>query len=191
MSSPKSGKDRILDVARTLFAKRGYGGVSMRDIAKTVGMTQSSIYNHFDGKQSILVHLMVSHLEGVVEDLAAVLGDVTGPAARLGAFCDFHVLRHIDQPDDVFLAYMEIRSLEPEGRAAVMALRDAYEGQLRAVLEEGARSGEFKVEDVPIQTRGILAMLTGVTTWYRLGGSKSPEDVARIYRQAVLSSVGL
>lgn len=189
MSRPKAAKDRILDTARRLFAAKGYAGVSMRDIARDVGMTQSSLYNHFVGKQDILVCLMVTHLQSVLAQLEMALDGVEGPEARLRAFCDFHVLRHIKEPDDVFLAYMEIRSLEEAGRTEIMALRRHYEAHLCAILETGAQQGVFKISDARIQTRAILAMLTGVTTWYDSTGAQSPEDVARIYQATVLTGV--
>lgn len=46
-------KERILDEALTLFACRGYGAVSVRDIARSVGMKESSLYYHFKNKQEI------------------------------------------------------------------------------------------------------------------------------------------
>lgn len=46
-------KERILDEALTLFAKRGCGAVSVREIARAVGVRESSLYNHFANKQAI------------------------------------------------------------------------------------------------------------------------------------------
>ncbi|MFT8709352.1 MAG: helix-turn-helix domain-containing protein [Sporolactobacillus sp.] len=47
-------KQAIFDCALSLFSKRGYNGVSMRDIAEAVGIKGSSIYNHYKGKQAIM-----------------------------------------------------------------------------------------------------------------------------------------
>jgi AcrR family transcriptional regulator len=44
---------RILDVAESLFAQRGFAGVSVREIAGQVGVNQASIYNHFPSKQAL------------------------------------------------------------------------------------------------------------------------------------------
>ena len=49
-----STKDKIFDVAIQLFSEEGYKEVSMRDIAKAVGINVSSIYNHFLSKEDIL-----------------------------------------------------------------------------------------------------------------------------------------
>jgi TetR/AcrR family transcriptional regulator len=54
--SPDAGSDtaeRILDAAEALFAVHGLAGTAVRDIAREVGLTPASLYNHFDGKQAI------------------------------------------------------------------------------------------------------------------------------------------
>ncbi len=52
-------KEKILCTALELFSRRGYDGVSVRDIARAVGIRESSIYNHFKSKQAIF--------DGIVE----------------------------------------------------------------------------------------------------------------------------
>lgn len=46
-------KENIIYQALTLFSDRGYEGVSMRDIASSVGIKASSLYNHFKSKEDI------------------------------------------------------------------------------------------------------------------------------------------
>ena len=52
-STPTRGEvtaGRILDVAETLFARHGYEGTTLRDVAAGVGLQTPSLYNHFAGK---------------------------------------------------------------------------------------------------------------------------------------------
>ncbi len=46
-------KEKILEEALELFSRRGYGGVSVREIARAVGIRESSLYNHFANKRAI------------------------------------------------------------------------------------------------------------------------------------------
>ena len=46
-------KERILEVSLELFSQRGYSAVSIRDICKSVGIKESSVYYHFENKQNI------------------------------------------------------------------------------------------------------------------------------------------
>jgi AcrR family transcriptional regulator len=50
----KGTKEKIFDAAVELFAERGYDGVSVRDIAKAVGIRESSVYKHYGSKDEIL-----------------------------------------------------------------------------------------------------------------------------------------
>ena len=47
-------KERILDIALELFARNGYPGTSMSDIAKQLGFTKAALYKHYASKQEIL-----------------------------------------------------------------------------------------------------------------------------------------
>ncbi|MBP3039453.1 TetR/AcrR family transcriptional regulator [Bacillaceae bacterium Marseille-Q3522] len=49
-----STKQDIFHCALALFSERGYNGVSMRNIARKVGIKGSSIYNHYSGKEAIM-----------------------------------------------------------------------------------------------------------------------------------------
>ena len=46
-------KEKILVNSLRLFSKKGYNGTSVRDIAYSVGIKESSLYNHFKSKQDI------------------------------------------------------------------------------------------------------------------------------------------
>lgn len=46
-------KEKIVEAALELFSLRGYDGVSVRDIARAVGIRESSLYNHFESKRAI------------------------------------------------------------------------------------------------------------------------------------------
>ncbi len=50
----KPTKERIFDVALELFSQKGFDAVSVREIAREVGIRESSIYNHYKNKEAIL-----------------------------------------------------------------------------------------------------------------------------------------
>ncbi|MCA1008616.1 TetR/AcrR family transcriptional regulator [Rhodococcus hoagii] len=51
-------QDRILDAARVVFAERGFDATTTRDIANAVGLTQGSLYHHFESREAILVAVL-------------------------------------------------------------------------------------------------------------------------------------
>jgi AcrR family transcriptional regulator len=77
-SSAADTRTRILDAARALFADRGYGGTSMRDLAEALGMTKAALYYHFPGKAQILLALV----EPLLDELEALGGRGPEDAVR-------------------------------------------------------------------------------------------------------------
>ncbi len=183
-------RSRIRAAALTLIASRGYEAVSMRDIAERVGVRPSAIYNHFEGKQAILTDLMTGHMERTLEALHREVPARGDPVDRLAAFVRFHVGYHLDEPQAVFVAYMELRSLSPEGRAAVGEMRDRYERALRKILAEGSATGAFRVADPRLEARALIAMMTGVTVWFSDDGPLGRAEVVERYVDIALRSVG-
>ncbi len=181
---------RVLKEALSLFAHEGYAAVSMRQIATACGLQVGALYNHFSTKQAILHALMATHMQELLQ--AVSIADLPiQPDAALEAFIRFHIRYHINKPEEVFIAYMELRNLEPAPYTEVMKLRQQYERVLRGILRDGQAAGVFQLDDVPVTAMSIISMMTGVNTWYRYGGRLSANEIEEIYVNLVLSVVGL
>ncbi|KPD12723.1 TetR/AcrR family transcriptional regulator [Phaeobacter sp. 11ANDIMAR09] len=183
---------RIRSAALQLFAQHGYAAVSMRQIAKEVGVQAGALYNYTPDKQSLLHSLMEGHMRELLAAWQAVdtPKDLPGdPLDRLERFVRFHIGFHMQRPDAVFIAYMELRNLSEENFAAIEALRRSYEDALEAILKRGVESGQFTLSDSKIATLAVIAMLNGVMTWYRSGGRLSLDEVENVYWDMVRKSV--
>ncbi len=180
---------RIRKAAMKLIARHGFAAVTMRQIASAVGVQAGALYLYTPDKQTLLFDLMRDHLE---ELLAAWEEEAKGsePLEQLEAFCRFHIKFHLERPDAVFVANMELRNLEPENFVAIEELRKRYEGALVAILERGALVRDFTLPDSKLAAMAIIAMLTGVNTWYREGGRLSRERIERIYWNMIRRAVG-
>ncbi len=179
---------RIREAALRLFARHGYAAVSMRQIAGEVGVQAGALYNYTPDKQSLLFRLMREHMQ----DLMMAYDDLDrfdDPQDALRQFVGFHIRFHLQRPDEVFIAYMELRNLNPENFTEIEALRRRYEDSLERILCEGQRSGQFSVTDTKIATLAVIAMLNGVITWYRSGGRLSLDEVEQVYWDMVRKAV--
>lgn len=178
----------IRDTARRLFARHGYAAVSMRQIAAAVGVQAGALYAYTPDKQALLHDLLDSHMQ----DLLDAWRDDPGaaPLARLERFVRFHIAFSLDHPDAVFLSYMELRNLEPANFARITALRGRYEAALEAILRDGVAAGAMRIEDPKLTTLALIAMLTGVTNWYREGGRLDRDRIVQIYWGLARGAVG-
>lgn len=179
---------RIRKAALRLFAQHGYAAVSMRKIAAEVGLQAGALYNYTPDKQALLFSLLKGHMDDLLKARAeqAVQGSAL---ARLEAFVRFHIAFHLERPEAVFISYMELRNLEPANFRVIEGLRSTYESQLETILRDGAAEGTFDVPDSKIATLAVIAMLTGVTTWYRAEGRLTVDEVQAIYWDMVRKSV--
>ncbi len=189
-SSGAETAEKLRNAALELFARSGYAAVSMRAIAAETGVQAGAIYNHFPTKQHLLHDLLVVHMETLLKAWEeADQPELSAPAA-LEHFVRFHIRYHLDRSREVFISYMELRSLEDENFSAIERLRRSYEKVPRAILERGVKDGSFSIIDPQITTMAIIAMLNGMTTWYRESGRLSLDEIEAVYIRLVKRLVG-
>lgn len=180
---------RIRAEAQKLFARHGFAAVSMRQIAAAVGVQAGALYLYTPDKEALLFDLLKTHMD---ELLAAWATEPRGPGAlgALESFVRFHIRHNLDRAEAVFLSYMELRNLGPANFAVIEGLRRAYETELETILKAGQAEGAFQLPDSKLATMAIIAMLTGVNTWFREGGRLSRATVESIYWDMVRKAVG-
>ncbi|QIG91862.1 MULTISPECIES: TetR/AcrR family transcriptional regulator [unclassified Bradyrhizobium] len=172
-----------------LIFERGYEAMSLRQLAAEVGIQAGSLYNHISTKQELLFDLVQDHINDLLRELDLALAGKADPVEKLRAFVAFHVSYHMTRKREVFIANSELRSLEPKNYDAVVALRGAYEQRLAQILADGVAEGVFEVVDIQVGTFAIIAMLTGLCTWYRPGGRLTRDAIIAAHEKLVLSGV--
>ena len=181
---------KVKEAALRLIAQHGFAAVSMRQIASEVGIQAGALYNYISDKQSLLFDLLRDHMEDLLAARRAA-GNTGTPAERLEDFTRFHIRWHLPRGDQVFISYMELRNLEPGNFAEIERLRKHYEDELQSILEDGLAAGLFRIADTKITTLALIAMLTGMTNWYREDGRLPLDRIEGIYVDLVRKTVGL
>ena len=163
-SSPESRPtaDRILDAAEVCFARRGFDGTTLRDIAERVGIRIPSLYNHFDGKQSIYAAVLTRGLAPILQMLARAVEDDEpgGPPDPKGFVTEvMETLKaHPDLP----------RLMQYEMLAGGEKLALLLEGWLRPTMERGLEllhetpaALHWKPDELPFLQLALVNMLIG------------------------------
>lgn len=78
----RNTKEHILTSALSMFAQRSYKAVSIRDIAKDVGIKESSIYYHFKNKQAIMDELLC-RVDELIEEKKTAFDDAFSLATEI------------------------------------------------------------------------------------------------------------
>jgi hypothetical protein len=131
--------------------------------------------------------LVEAHMRDLLGELDAALDGITGPVERLRVFVGFHVTYHMTKKREVYISNFELRALEPKNYAAFIKFRQAYEQHLTEILDDGNDAKLFDIADTRVATFAILAMLTGVCTWYKSSGRLSKEAIVALHQKLVLN----
>jgi len=189
-----SGADTMRAIRKAAIARifrYGFEAMNLRDLAADVNLTVGSLYNYIPQKQEFLAVLLESILHELLSDLDAQVSPIADPREKLLAFVRFHIEWHTARKEEVFIGNMELRSLSPQQHARVIALRKRYEAYLQAILRQGARAGHWTIRDVKVTSYAMLAMLTGVSNWYRQGGRLSQTRLIKLHERLVAGAIGV
>ncbi|HEX7777238.1 MAG TPA: TetR/AcrR family transcriptional regulator [Parvibaculum sp.] len=179
----------IREAGLDLIYKGGYEAMSLRTLAAKVGLQPGSLYNHIATKQDLLYDLIHNHMVTLLERIDAEMEGIDDPLARLKAFTAFHLAYHIERKREVFIGSAELRSLSPKNRKRIVALRRDYEDRLCDILERGAAKKQFRIADIRVSAYAILAMLTGICTWYDPKGRIDRKKLIEVHTRLVLDGV--
>lgn len=81
-------RERLLEAAAAVFARRGYHIATLEEVAAEAGFTKGAVYSNFESKEALFLALVDRELEkraeeiGAVVDAAASTGDIEGEAER-------------------------------------------------------------------------------------------------------------
>jgi AcrR family transcriptional regulator len=181
----------ILDAGLRLFAERGYGGTSVRDIAAMADVQPATLYAHFPSKEHVLAELVrAGHEEHHRRLRSALLETQPAPREQLAAVVRTHVVMHADYPMLAVVANAELHALSPTFAAPSLALRQQSEQLLLEVVERGVQLGVFKVSQPWLAVAAIAAMGLRVAHWYTPEFPMSVEAVAEAYVEFAWRVVG-
>lgn len=171
---------RILRAAVTCFARRGYYGATMEDIAAEAGISKGAAYVHFPSKEAIFLTLYDDWGCTVEEEthtaIAALpLAERRSPRAVLRAIVE-STGRHVQDDPRTCRVLMEAQALAayvPAIAARVIAYQDEVRRQLETLVRAGVEAGEWPATtDAPTRAMLIWAALHGLmATWHVTPGA--------------------
>lgn len=134
MTTPITARDRakaersdaLLSAAATLFADRGFSGVSLEDIGAAVGVSGPAVYRHFTGKQALLGALLVGVSRDLVAGGTAVSEAASDDEDRVRALIGFHVDFALGHAPVIRVQDRDLAHLSDEDRTEVRRLQRAY-----------------------------------------------------------------
>jgi len=172
--------------AASLFNKNGYTGTSMRQICKSIGIRESSLYHYIRGKEDLLYHICewsMYHSLTAIEPIAQL---PLRPDLKLKKMIEKHIIILIQNANEHATMLKEMRSLSVPKRRKIIRLRDQYKSIFREVIEAGFQQKLFNAVDIKVMTFALLGMMNSIIRWYSVDGETKIEDIAAIFSDLFL-----
>ncbi len=165
----------MLDAAARSFARQGYHGTSIRDIAADVGVQPSSLYYFFRSKDDLFEAVYQKGMEEMQSSVEAAIATSDDPWTRLERAAMAHLESLLTSADYNTLVANIVPRGESDLNRRLIRHRDAYEKVFIRLI---------KALPLPPRTDrrmfrlAVLGALNFVVSWYRPGGA-TPKAIAR------------
>jgi AcrR family transcriptional regulator len=128
-------RDEILNAARSLAEEQGVQAMTLRGVARRVGIAAPSIYSHFPDRDALLSALVDEALAEFTTEVSAAMGAETDPVDSLRAGCTAYLDFAMRRPNSCQLAFGPLDAnltMTPSGTTAFELLVNAVDACVRA-----------------------------------------------------------
>jgi AcrR family transcriptional regulator len=186
--SQERTRERIVEAAAKVFARRGYHRATVDEIAAEAGFTIGALYSNFSGKEELFLAIADRQVEERVAEIGAIADAAEGDAP--GEDAAEQLRSFLERDPDWPLLFYEFWSLSvrnPELQGELAKRRDAIRDALAETLERVAKQHGFELRfPAPVLATAIAASLNGLA-FERAADPKSlPDEVFAEFVTAVL-----
>lgn len=171
-----SRRAAMLDAAASLFAERGYNGVSIEELGAAAGVSGPAVYRHFSGKPAVLSALLVGVSQDLLEGGKAVVAESATAEVALRGLVEFQVDFALRQADVIRVQDRDLGSLPEDDERRVRSLQRQY-----VEVWVDALSALHPGSDLPLlrhRAQGVFGLIN--STSHSVHGRKSARETARL-----------
>ncbi len=175
----------ILDAAVRVFARSGYHGSRVGDIAEEAGVAHGLLYHYFASKEQVLQTIFRENWGELLERFRAVEAADESAGEKLQGIAKILLRTWRNDPDLVTVMVREV-ARSPQLQSQVEGVREAF-AIVQRVIEEGQAAGVFRPDlDARLASWVVYGGLEEVLTGWVLGQLPDGDDeVARAERTAI------
>ena len=157
-------QQEIIRVAAKLFKEKGSSAVTMRDLAKAMGMKAASLYNHINSKQDILNTIIIAIAEEFTAGMKLIGSTDDSCIEKLKSIIQLHV--SISSKNSHGMASLNNDWMHLEAQLFYYKkLRSDYEDDFKAILIKGINANEIIDLKPDVMMFSILTTLRSLYLW--------------------------
>jgi len=166
-SSPRlsaaARRAQLIEIAKEVFAKRGYEATSVEEIAARAKVSKPIVYEHFGGKEGLYAVLVDREMEHVVQLISQAIASGT-PRQRVESAALAFLTYVRDQPDG-FLVLSRDAPLTLVHGGMSSLLNDVAE-RVADVFTSTFKQAGYDPKTAPIYAHALVGMVTFVGQWW-------------------------
>lgn len=182
-------RQKLLEVARELFAHKGLEATTMNDIAAASGRGRRTLYTYFRNKEEIYYAVIEEELERLSEKMDEVASMDVEPEEKIFTL----IYTHLSIIRDTVARNGTLRAEFFRNIWMVEKVRKAFDVEehriLQKVLQEGVEKGRFRIENVGLMADIVYYSVKGLEVPYiydRLGVGLSEDETYPIVKGIVM-----
>ncbi|MBS2533787.1 TetR/AcrR family transcriptional regulator [Catenulispora sp. NF23] len=172
---------RLLDAAAQVFARKGFGGASVDEIAETAGYSTGALYSNFGGKDELFMELLASRTRFRQEAAVAVVGSGDRTLEQVRAELNRILVEFADEDNDVALLQAELWLYAIRRPELLEQLAARFRGNRDALTEllAGRAQARGRSEEVPFTDLAtvVLALFQGLVQLRRTDPELVPPEL--------------
>lgn len=155
-------REKFIEVARQLFARKGVENTTMNDIASASSKGRRTIYTYFKSKTEIFNAVIETETDKILSRLRLILAKPITPQEKVREYVSerFDAMKEIVGRNGSLRAgfFRDVRKVERAQR--IIASKEA--ALLREILEEGVNNGVFRISDIKKEAIIIIHSIQGL-----------------------------
>src|SRR2546421_1587283 len=156
-------RERLLGAAATVFARRGFHGASVEEVAREAGYSIGALYSNFSGKEDLYLALLDRHVAERVAAYRAVFSSARDDAGRARGGAD-DWMAYLRRNREFFLLAIEFWTYavrEPRLRPRIAEAYRAFRQTFAELIEDGAAAADIELPEEFAQRMGIVISALG------------------------------
>jgi TetR/AcrR family fatty acid metabolism transcriptional regulator len=163
-------RERILDAAVRVFAKKGFYATRVSEVAKAAGVADGTIYLYFKSKDELLVSLFEDRVERLLAFMHTELAPTAGAPEKLRRIIELQLGLLEGERDLAEVITVILRQSTKLMKEYAAPKFTAYLDAIARVVEAGQAAGELRSDVSPhLAARAIFGMLDGIAMTWALG----------------------
>jgi AcrR family transcriptional regulator len=168
-------REQLIDIARRLFAERGFDGASVEEIAARAEVSKPVVYEHFGGKEGLYAVVVDREVRRLLEMVRDAL--TAGHPRELLEQAAFALLDYIEQSSDGFRILVRDSPLGSASGSFVSIIGDIA-SRVEHILVAEFKARDFDTDTAPMYAQMLVGMVGTTGQWWLDARSPSKEVVA-------------